>query len=388
MRPHRSLAALAALVLGLGTTVLASPVGINPFGDAEGDYIAVSGTGTARAGTSCDYDAPLPAQPPCTPLLAVSATGAAHGGLVSVGGADVLAAAGGCAADPSTCTPATPDAGALVDAGQAIGNGLVDGGQRLARRNGDLAQSLADGAADSAQRNADVFVDFGQSTAENVTRDPAGYTGRAVAGARGFAEDVGEHGRAIVDGFVEAAPGHVETLGAFAQRTAAELQSRVLGTAESAPGTARAAIDAAVAEAEETVREVPDECVQVEADAACSDVAVSATGDSSASTLAVSGTGSASACQPSLLCVAASGTGPAQGYFAASGAGAAQACEPGTDYLCTAASVAGPAQGDDYAVSVLGDANGGDVGVSGTGHASGTIAISGCDAASALCISG
>lgn len=372
----RALAALAAggLLLVSLSIVTASPIGVNPMGDASGEYAALSLTGSATAGEGCDYATPLPVQPPCQGLLAVSALGEANGGMVNLGGASVAREAQACAADPARCTPSadgTIDGAQRIVAGevdlaQRLGDGAVDSAQRTLAREADVWQGFARGAVDAAQAVGNHGVDRGQATAGEVAADPAGFAGAAVAEAQAAALRTSE-----------AAAARVEATVAAAQDTARSAQEAAMRAVEVAPEAVRRTSEAVAGLVEDTVAGLPDECVQVEADAACDTAAVSVLGDSRAHTLAVSGMGSASACQPELACAAVSGTGAAQGYFAVSGLGSAQACEPGTDYVCTAVSVGGPAQGDDYAISVLGDATGGDIAVSVLGQAHGPVAIDG-----------
>lgn len=85
----RSLAALTAAAL-MATMAspgqAASPVAVNPTGNAVADYVAVSGTGGAAAGATCDYETPFPVFLPCFGVLALSGTGASEAGLVAVSG--------------------------------------------------------------------------------------------------------------------------------------------------------------------------------------------------------------------------------------------------------------------------------------------------------------
>lgn len=389
----RALAATAAagllVCLGIAT---ASPVGVNPMGDAAGEYAALSLTGSATAGEGCDYASPLPVQPPCQGLLAVSLLGEAQGGTVNFGGAAVAREVEACAADPARCTPSADGtideaqriAAGEVDFAQRLGDGVVDSAQRTATGGVDAGQGFARAVTDAAQATGNGGVDLGQATAGTVAADPAGFAGAAAAEAQETllqtSEDAADR--------VEATVAHVEATAAEVQDYAAMLQRDLLVALENAPQRAQElaargveiateTADRAVAEVQGTVDGLPDECVQVEADASCDTVAVSVLGDSSAHTLAASGMGSATACQPELLCFAVSGGGAAQGYFAVSALGPAQACDPGTDYVCTAVSIAGPAQGDDYALSVLGDATAGDVAVSVLGQATAPLAIDG-----------
>jgi hypothetical protein len=375
--------AVACLAAGIWTGLAAaSPIDINPNGDANADYVAISIGGDANAGYAgggCDYTVPLPTQPPCLGILAVSADGEATSDFLAIGGAVLLGQVEACVAD--LAGGCLPDPGLEPEA-------LVDGAQASANGELDLAQSIANGILDSAQAATESgqsiatnLVNFGQQQANGATdgaqaaasaaaADPAGTANGNVAEAQALVQELGDETMLLAEDVVADTPGQIEQSVADAQALAAAYQQALAAALDGAPAFVGAALANLQDVASETVAGLPDECVQADQDVVCHVVAVS-------------GTGAATACQPELLCIAVSGTGPAEGYFAISGTGSASACDPGTDYVCTAISLAGPAQSDDYAISVLGDAHGNDVAVSGTGHASGAVAVSGCDLAGA-----